>query len=215
VSILASGSAAIARMAGRASRAFGRGGGTSVPGVVLLKIHPTAVGTLAAGLGGGTALVSATNGKTTTTRLLAGALRSGGAEVITNAAGANLLTGVAAALADTRPRHPATARGLFECDEAALPAVAARVHPRAIVLMNLFRDQLDRHGEPVTDGGDIARPAMWQLDGIPLLVSAADYEGMRQFYANRLQHTLAASSAQAEQAGLSPEALEDLLRDES
>jgi UDP-N-acetylmuramyl tripeptide synthase len=147
VSILASGSAAIARMAGRASRAFGRGGGTSVPGVVLLKIHPTAVGTLAAGLGGGTALVSATNGKTTTTRLLAGALRSGGAEVITNAAGANLLTGVAAALADTRPRHPATARGLFECDEAALPAVAARVHPRAIVLMNLFRDQLDRHGE--------------------------------------------------------------------
>jgi hypothetical protein len=50
---------------------------------------------------------------------------------------------------------------------------------------------------------------------VGVLVSAADYEGMRQFYANRLQHTLAASSAQAEQAGLSPEALEDLLRDES
>ncbi len=147
MSALASGSAAVARAAGRASRALGRGGGTSVPGVVLLKINPGAVGALAASLGGGTALVSATNGKTTTTRLLAGALRSDGAEVVTNGAGANLLTGVAAALAGSRPRRGTTARGLFECDEAALPAVASRVHPRAIVLMNLFRDQLDRHGE--------------------------------------------------------------------
>jgi UDP-N-acetylmuramyl tripeptide synthase len=105
------------------------------------------VSALAADLGGGAALVSATNGKTTTTRLLAGALRSDGAEVITNGAGANLLTGVATALAASRPRDRATARGLFECDEAALAAVAERVHPRAIVLMNLFRDQLDRHGE--------------------------------------------------------------------
>jgi UDP-N-acetylmuramyl tripeptide synthase len=92
-------------------------------------------------------VVSATNGKTTTTHLLAGALRSGGAEVVTNGAGANLLSGVSTALASARPRNRSTARGLFECDEAALPAVAARVHPRAIVLMNLFRDQLDRHGE--------------------------------------------------------------------
>ncbi len=50
---------------------------------------------------------------------------------------------------------------------------------------------------------------------VGVMVSAEDYEAMRQFYANRLQHTLVASSAQAEQAGLSPEALEDLLRDES
>ena len=50
---------------------------------------------------------------------------------------------------------------------------------------------------------------------VGVMVSAEDYEAMRQFYANRLQHTLAASSAQAEQAGLSPQMLEDLLRDES
>ena len=147
MTVTASASAAVARAVGRASRALGRGGGTSVPGVVLLRIHPGAVRALAADLGGGTVLVSATNGKTTTTRLLAGALRADGAEVITNGAGANLLTGVASALAAHRPRHPGTARGLFECDEAALPAVAERVRPRAIVLMNLFRDQLDRHGE--------------------------------------------------------------------
>lgn len=147
MSARASASAAVARAAGRASRLLGRGGGTSVPGVVLLKIDPGAVAELAARLGGGTALVSATNGKTTTTRLLAGALRGTGSEVVTNAAGANLVTGVAATLAATRPAVPATARGLFEVDEAALPDVARRVRPQVIVLMNLFRDQLDRHGE--------------------------------------------------------------------
>ncbi|MDA2953241.1 MAG: hypothetical protein O2976_01320 [Actinomycetota bacterium] len=103
MSIVASGSAAIARAAGRASRAMGRGGGTSVPGVVLLRINPRAVDTLAARLGGGNILVSATNGKTTTTRMLGGALRADGAEVITNGAGANLLSGIASALADARP----------------------------------------------------------------------------------------------------------------
>ncbi len=168
-----SGSAAIARIAGRASRALGRGGGTAVPGVVLLRINPGAVDHLAARLGGGTTLVSATNGKTTTTRLLAGALASGGCEVVTNGAGANLLSGVAAALATSRPTSPATARGLFECDEAALPAVAGRVHPRVILLMNLFRDQLDRHGELE------AVSERWQdmlatLTPLPRLVLAAD-----------------------------------------
>lgn len=170
---LASASAVVARAAGRASRALGRGGGTSVPGVVLLRINPGAVRSLAADLGGGSVLVSATNGKTTVTRLLAGALRCDGAEVVTNAAGANLLTGVASALAATRPAHPATARGIFECDEAALPAVAVRVRPRAIVLMNLFRDQLDRHGELE------AIATRWEemlagLSGATRLVLAAD-----------------------------------------
>ena len=50
---------------------------------------------------------------------------------------------------------------------------------------------------------------------VGVMVSAEDYEAMRQFYANRLQHSLAASAAQAEQAGLSPAELENLLRDES
>ncbi|MFZ4756100.1 MAG: MurT ligase domain-containing protein [Miltoncostaeaceae bacterium] len=173
MSIVASGSAAIARAAGRASRAMGRGGGTSVPGVVLLRINPRAVDTLAGRLGGGSILVSATNGKTTTTRMLGGALRADGAEVITNAAGANLLSGVAAALVGARPARPDTACGLFECDEAALPAVMARVRPRAIVLMNLFRDQLDRHGEleAIADRWQ----AMLQTPGpLPRLVLAAD-----------------------------------------
>lgn len=140
-------SAALARLAGRTSRALGRGGGTTVPGVVLLKVDPGAVGALAGNLGGGSILVSATNGKTTTTRLLGGALRADGREVVTNTAGANLLTGVATALAEARPARGSCATGLFEVDEAALPGVAASVRPTALLLMNLFRDQLDRYGE--------------------------------------------------------------------
>ncbi len=147
MSVRASLSAAAARVAGRASRAAGRGGGTSLPGVVLLKIDPGAVRALSERLAGGSVLVSATNGKTTTTRLLAGALRETGRDVVTNTAGANLLTGVATALAEAHPGPRSTATGLFEVDEAALPGVAARVSPRVMVLMNLFRDQLDRYGE--------------------------------------------------------------------
>lgn len=118
-----------------------------MPGHVLLKVDPGAVRALAANLGGGSICVSATNGKTTTTRLLAGALRADGRDVVTNAAGANLMSGVATALAEASPRAGSTASGVFEVDEAALPAVAQRVRPDALLLMNLFRDQLDRHGE--------------------------------------------------------------------
>ncbi len=152
---------------------MGRGGGTSLPGVVLLKMDPDAVRALSAHLGGGSVLVSATNGKTTTTRLLAGALREGGRELVTNTAGANLLTGVATALAEAHPGPRSTATGLFEVDEAALPAVATRVAPRAIVLMNLFRDQLDRYGE-LEALADRWAVMLASLDPLPHLVLCAD-----------------------------------------
>jgi UDP-N-acetylmuramyl tripeptide synthase len=118
-----------------------------MPGKVLLGLDPGAVRDLSANLGGGTLLISATNGKTTTTRLVAGALRADGRQVVTNAAGANLLSGVATALAEAAPHSGSGACGAFEVDEAALPAVADAVRPSALLLMNLFRDQLDRHGE--------------------------------------------------------------------
>lgn len=137
----------IARAAGRLSRGFGRGGGTSLPGKVLLRLRPGAVGDLAAALEHGTALVSATNGKTTTSRMIAGAVREAGWRLVSNRAGANLLSGVATALLDDARRRPPSEIGLFEVDEAALPTVAADVRPRVVLLMNLFRDQLDRYGE--------------------------------------------------------------------
>lgn len=134
----------LARSAGAVSRRLGRGGGTTLPGVVLMRLRPDAIREFSADLANGSVLVSATNGKTTTTRLLAAAIEANGLSLVTNSAGSNLERGVAAALltatsdADT---------GLFEVDEAALGAVAHATRPSVIVLMNLFRDQLDRYGE--------------------------------------------------------------------
>ncbi|MDX6646736.1 MAG: hypothetical protein QOK40_2463, partial [Miltoncostaeaceae bacterium] len=147
--MLASPSLALARAAGRLSRRLGRGGGTSLPGKLLLSVRAGAVAELGAGLPRGSVLVSATNGKTTTARLIAACARAAGWRLVANQSGANLASGVATALLDDAalPLAERAELGLFEVDEAALPAVAAQLRPRALVLMNLFRDQLDRHGE--------------------------------------------------------------------
>lgn len=137
----------LARSAGYLSRRLGRGGGTSLPGKVLLRAHPTAVAHLGRRLTGGAVCVSATNGKTTTCRLLAACLATDGVAVVSNPAGANLLTGVATALLDGTGGRRRERRGLFEVDEAALPEVVRQLRPGVLVLMNLFRDQLDRYGE--------------------------------------------------------------------
>jgi UDP-N-acetylmuramyl tripeptide synthase len=135
--------AGLARLAGAASRLTGRGGGTTLPGHVLLRLAPDAPSVLAERLPDGVALLSATNGKTTTCTLLAGLLEPD-RRVCRNASGANLMTGVAATLAAA----PSGARvGVLEVDEAALPGVVGAVRPRVIALGNLSRDQLDRHGE--------------------------------------------------------------------
>jgi lipid II isoglutaminyl synthase (glutamine-hydrolysing) len=131
-----------ARAVGSLSRAAGRGGGTTIPGKLLWKIDPSAVDALAARLPLGVALVSATNGKTTTTAMVARIL---GADrpLAWNRAGANLLSGIASALVSADGAE----LGLFEVDEAALPEAIERTRPRAVALGNLFRDQLDRYGE--------------------------------------------------------------------
>jgi len=133
---------ALARAAGRLSRLVGAGGGTTVPGKLLWKLDPGAVDRLAARLPLGSALISATNGKTTTAAMTAEILR-GRARLAHNSSGANLVSGVASTLLSSRGAE----LGLFEVDEAALPEVAARIRPRALCLANLFRDQLDRYGE--------------------------------------------------------------------
>ncbi len=135
----------IARAAGRLSRRLGRGGGTSLPGKMLLRLHPSALASLRRKLPRGSLVVSATNGKTTTSRLIVDAVGQDGRAMVTNPSGANLVSGVATALLDAPA--DADALGLFEVDEAALPAVVDALRPRVILLMNLFRDQLDRYGE--------------------------------------------------------------------
>lgn len=137
----------IARTAGEASRRLGRGGGTTLPGTVLLRIRPGATAELAGDLRHGSVAISATNGKTTTTRLVARGLAETDHSVVSNRAGANLISGVTASLLRAPTAVRTQSVGLFEVDEAALPDVAAATTPRVITLINLFRDQLDRYGE--------------------------------------------------------------------
>jgi lipid II isoglutaminyl synthase (glutamine-hydrolysing) len=131
-----------ARAAARLSRLARAGGGTTLPGKLLWKLDPAAIDALAARLPDGVALVSATNGKTTTTAMVAGILRDR-RRLAWNSSGANLVSGIASTLLAARDAE----LGLLEVDEGALPEVIRRLRPRAVLLGNLFRDQLDRYGE--------------------------------------------------------------------
>ncbi len=125
---------------GAVSRLLRVGGGSVAGGRIGLALAPDLVRRLAEDRP--VALVSGTNGKTTTTRLLATAL-GGAKQVATSSAGANLPAGIVVALASARPRVPA----ILEVDEAYLAAVADAVRPVVVVLLNLSRDQLDRVSE--------------------------------------------------------------------
>ena len=136
---------ALARLVRAVSRRIGRSGGTTAPGRLLLRLSPGALRRMSAGLSEGSVLLSATNGKTTTAAMVAAALERAGRPVVHNRAGTNMCWGVATALLDAG-RVPGQI-GLFEVDEAWLPAVARDLRPRLLLLSNLFRDQLDRYGE--------------------------------------------------------------------
>lgn len=134
-----------------ATRTTGRGG-TALPGLTANTLHRGLVAEMARGIPNGSALVTGTNGKTTTTRILTAALRRSGLVPVTNREGANLMQGIATALlsqADSRGRfaEPDKLIGLFEVDEGVLPLAMQEIRPRAILVTNLFRDQLDRYFE--------------------------------------------------------------------
>ena len=136
---------ALARGVRALSRRLGRGGGTTLPGRLLLKADDTALERMSARLEHGAVLVSATNGKTTTSAMVAAILEESGERVVHNRAGSNMGWGVATALLDAGRERDQV--GLFEVDEAWLPRVADALKPRTYLLSNLFRDQLDRYGE--------------------------------------------------------------------
>ena len=141
---------AAAKAVGVLARRAGRGGGTSLPGKLLTRLEPHAIGLLAGRLEHGNVVISATNGKTTTAAMVASILARSGRRLVHNRAGANMAGGVASALADASRRGGRALDGdfgLFEVDEFWLAAVAAELRPRALLLSNLFRDQLDRYGE--------------------------------------------------------------------
>ena len=161
----------VAVTAGRAtgwlSRATGRGQGATISGRVMNVIAPGALAELARGQQ--VALVSATNGKTTTTRLLASALRADGCSLVTNSTGANLTSGIAPTLASAT--EPGIA--VLEVDERVLPRVVDPLGAELLVLGNLSRDQLDRYGE-VHAVGSAWRRVAEQHPQLRIVANAAD-----------------------------------------
>jgi UDP-N-acetylmuramyl tripeptide synthase len=127
--------------AGRVSRLTGRGDGSVIGGVLGLRVEPDLLRLLAADRQ--IVLVTGTNGKTTTTRLICAALGALGQDVASNAFGANMQAGMASALGRAQDAPYA----VLETDERYLPAVIQSTRPRAVVLLNLSRDQMDRAAE--------------------------------------------------------------------
>jgi len=166
-------------LGGALSRRAGIGGGSTVGGHLGLALEPRLLSRL--GAGRRIALVSGTNGKTTTTRLLVEAL-GGSAVVASSLAGANMAAGIVSALAS----HPAPLAAL-EVDEGHLPAVAAALAPQVIALLNLSRDQLDRTNEVRMLAGRW-REALAGSEALvvanaddPLVVFAAEVAAKRRF----------------------------------
>jgi UDP-N-acetylmuramyl tripeptide synthase len=127
--------------AGRASRLAGRGDGSVIGGVIGLRLKPDLLSLLARGRQ--VVLVTGTNGKTTTTRLITAALGTLGQQIASNAFGANMEAGLVAALA----KAPDASMAVLEVDEKHMPAMLEATGARVVTLLNLSRDQMDRAAE--------------------------------------------------------------------
>jgi UDP-N-acetylmuramyl tripeptide synthase len=152
------------KSAGVASRVAGRGGGTSIAGMVARRVDPGILRALVAEQGITMLAITGSNGKTTTARFTAAILRGAGLPVAHNQAGANLVQGVtslAVSAADLRGRVAPTVM-VTEIDEGALPLIAPEIQPRGVLVTNLFRDQLDRYGEiyAVADAFEVVAAAL-------------------------------------------------------
>jgi lipid II isoglutaminyl synthase (glutamine-hydrolysing) len=171
----------VAVQVGRATRWLARRtgrGGTSLPGLVAERINPGLTAALAAGIANGSVLVTGTNGKTTTTRIMADILRRAALDPITNREGSNMMGGIATTLlANTgwsgRIGGSNPVIGLFEVDEGYLPSAIQELQPRVVQITNLFRDQLDRYFE-VDFIASIWKKALNQLPASTVLILNAD-----------------------------------------
>lgn len=154
-----------------------RGGGNA-PGAVALKLDPGVIGALGKGLDA-SVMVTGTNGKTTTNGLIADAMAAADYHVVCNRAGNNMESGIAAALVAARGEAAAAkvagkrVMGCFECDELYTVRVLPQLKPAALVLLNLFRDQLDRYGE-IDHTQDVIASALEKSPTTTLIYNADD-----------------------------------------
>ena len=151
-------------------RLMGRGG-TALPGKVAMKLAPNILTRASEGME--VIVVTGTNGKTTTARMLSEAYTAAGMDCITNKSGANLLSGVTAEFVTQTDAlgRPKKKYAVIECDEGALKQVVPLCKPKVLVVTNLFRDQLDRYGE-VTHTLDEIRKGVEQVPETILCLNA-------------------------------------------
>jgi UDP-N-acetylmuramyl tripeptide synthase len=158
------------------SRVTRRGGGTTLPGDVARAIDPKVLAKLSRDLAKGSIVITGTNGKTTTARLISWLLEGAGNHVVANRAGANLIFGAtAAAVNQAGPDGTLRADwGVFEIDEASLPKAVEEIQPKATLVLNLFRDQLDRYGELETIAKKIEKALSALPEGSMAILNADD-----------------------------------------
>ena len=127
-----------------------RGGGSALPGLVLLRIVPDALRRSLGSLPKGVIFVTGSNGKSTTTAMLVGILRAHGLKVFSNPAGGNLPQGLASALVGQSTLRGTVSADIavLEVDEAYGPQIAQLITPSWVVFTNIQLDQLNRFGEP-------------------------------------------------------------------
>ncbi len=197
----------ISKILGGLSRLFGRGGGSALPGLFAEQADDEILAKLGSRIKAGSIVVTGTNGKTTTTKMIQEILESMEYKIITNKSGSNLSRGVVSTLIERigwGGRYTEEL-GLFEVDEASMPAVCKALKPKAVLVLNLFRDQLDRYGELDTTAGYISSA----IDGLdadvylnaddPLVASLAKHAKRVHFFGvedadHKLAHDLAADS---------------------
>ena len=140
---------AAAKISSSAIKLSGAGMGSSLPGKIAGALDPALLSHLTNQLSQGCIAVTGTNGKSTTSGLLASILQTAGYKIIHNRQGANLIAGITATLVESAALNGSLQAelGIFEVDEAALPVLTKQVFYKTVIVTNLFRDQLDRYGE--------------------------------------------------------------------
>lgn len=132
------------------ARLFKMGSGTTLPGLIAEQIDPNIIKKLSESLRYGVIVVTGTNGKTTTAKMLVEILKEDGLNVLCNPSGSNLTRGIASSLVESSRLFSSRLSSdiaVFEVDEATMPEATTKLRPTVVLVTNLFRDQLDRYGE--------------------------------------------------------------------
>ena len=186
----------IATFAGKSSYWFLHNvlkGGTSFPGKLAMKLDPDVLEQL--GKDYETIIVTGTNGKTMTTALITQTLKEKYGDILTNPSGSNMAQGIVTAFLAHGQKKSSRKLAVLEVDEANVKAVTQLVHPKAFVLTNIFRDQMDRYGEIYTTyekivaGIKLAPDATIIANGDASIFSSVDLPNPKVFLALKLIRT--------------------------